>query len=149
VPESDAARALAILNAHKAVDVQQRAIQQGLMTATSVPKPAVAPATMAAAGAVSKEEVLGLAEEQLDVGKRLVQEGTTRIRRFVNEKPVEAQGDPAEEHARVSKIQLVHLSRARRIKRSERQNYESPQTHSCLHRCNGFDPRANTADSPV
>lgn len=99
VPETSAGTALVILNAHKAVDIQQRAIQQGLLTATSVPKPAVAPATMAAA--VSKEEVLGLAEEQLDVGKRLVQEGTTRVRRFVTEKPVEAQITLHEEHAQV------------------------------------------------
>jgi len=101
VAESDLARAMAILNAHKAVDVQQRADQQGLNAATSVPKPAVVPATMAAAGAASREEVLGLAEERLDVGKRLMQEGTTRIRRFVTEKPVEAQITLHEEHVEV------------------------------------------------
>ena len=59
-----------------------------------------APAT-AAAGAVTGEEVLSLAEEQINVGKRLVQEGTTRIRRFVTETPVEAQVTLHEEHARV------------------------------------------------
>ena len=59
------------------------------------------PATTAAAGAVSGEEVLALAEEQINVGKRLVQEGTTRIRRFVTETPVEAQVTLHEEHARV------------------------------------------------
>ena len=42
-----------------------------------------------------------LAEEHLDVGKRLVEEGTTRIRRFVTEKPVEAQVTLHEEHAKV------------------------------------------------
>ena len=35
------------------------------------------------------EEVLALSEEQLTVGKRLVNRGTTRIRRFVVETPVE------------------------------------------------------------
>jgi uncharacterized protein (TIGR02271 family) len=35
------------------------------------------------------EEVVPLAEEQLTVGKRLVNRGTTRIRRFVVETPVE------------------------------------------------------------
>jgi uncharacterized protein (TIGR02271 family) len=33
--------------------------------------------------------VIPLAEEQIDVGKRLVNRGTTRIRRFVVEKPVQ------------------------------------------------------------
>ncbi len=35
------------------------------------------------------EEVIPLSEEQLEVGKRAVDRGTTRIRRFVVEKPVE------------------------------------------------------------
>jgi len=56
---------------------------------------------MAAGGSTSGEEVLALAEEQINVDKRLVQEGTTRIRRFVTETPVEAQVTLHEEHARV------------------------------------------------
>lgn len=99
VPETDVAKAMGILNAHKAVDVHTRAVQQGLITAPPAP-PAVPPATMAAGGAVS-EEVIGLAEEQINVGKRLVQEGTTRIRRFVIERPVEAQVTLHEEHTQV------------------------------------------------
>jgi stress response protein YsnF len=35
------------------------------------------------------EEVIALSEEQLTVGKRLVNHGTTHIRRFVVETPVE------------------------------------------------------------
>ena len=54
-----------------------------------------------AVGATTGEEVLSLAEEQINVGKRVVQEGTTRIRRFVTETPVEAQVTLHEEHARV------------------------------------------------
>jgi uncharacterized protein (TIGR02271 family) len=102
VPESDVPRALSILNAHQAVDLQHRAVQEGLLTASAAPA-----ATMAAAGIATKaraaagEEVLRLAEEQLDVGKRLVQEGTTRIRRFVVETPVEKQITLHEEHVRV------------------------------------------------
>jgi uncharacterized protein (TIGR02271 family) len=104
VPESDVPRALGILNAHRAVDVQHRAVQEGLLSstaastmATAPPQAAMAPAARAAAG----EEVLRLAEEQLEVGKRLVREGTTRIRRFVVETPVEQQITLHEEHARV------------------------------------------------
>jgi uncharacterized protein (TIGR02271 family) len=62
----------------------------------------VRPATATtAATATTGEEVLSLAEEQINVGKRMVQEGTTRIRRFVTETPVEAQVTLHEEHARV------------------------------------------------
>jgi len=39
------------------------------------------PATLATTGAVSGEEILVRAEEEISVGKRLIQEGTTRIRR--------------------------------------------------------------------
>jgi len=102
VAETEAAKAMGILNAHKVVDVQNRAVQQGLISSASGPPPAVVPApTIAAAGAASGEEIFGLAEEQLNVGKRLLQEGTTRIRRFVTERPVEAQVTLHEEHVQV------------------------------------------------
>jgi len=48
-----------------------------------------------------KDEVLKLAEEQLDVGKRRVETGKTRIRRYVVERPVEAKVTLKEEHAEV------------------------------------------------
>ena len=111
VHEGDVSRATAILNSHRAIDLTKRAEQEGLLTASappaapvaSKPVPAARPAqpTVAAAGAGSGEEVLALAEEQINVGKRLIQEGTTRIRRFVTEMPVEAQVTLHEEHARV------------------------------------------------
>jgi uncharacterized protein (TIGR02271 family) len=46
-------------------------------------------------------ETMRLAEEQLNVGKRMFETGTTRIRRFVTERPVEAQVSLHEEHAEV------------------------------------------------
>jgi len=111
VPEAEASRAMSILNAHRAVDLSKRAEQEGLIATTPVapskPAAAVRPTvpttatTPAAAGATAGEEVLALAEEQINVGKRLVQGGTTRIRRFVIETPVEAQVTLHEEHARV------------------------------------------------
>ena len=111
VPEAEAARAMSILNAHRAVDLSKRAEQEGLLAtapaaaskpaaARTTPTTTTAPTTVAA-GAASGEEVLALAEEQINVGKRLVQGGTTRIRRFVTETPVEAQVTLHEEHARV------------------------------------------------
>jgi uncharacterized protein (TIGR02271 family) len=103
VPETDVAKATRILNEHEAVDLQKRALQQGLISSTAMPKAAAPPpaAVMAAGRTLPNEEVLRLAEEQLDVGKRMVQEGTTRVRRFVTETPVEAQVTLHEEHARV------------------------------------------------
>jgi uncharacterized protein (TIGR02271 family) len=105
VPETDVAKAMGILNVHNPVDVEERAVEHGLIPQPPTPKPAAptpAPLKAAAAAATaSRDEVLRLAEEQLEVGKRLVQEGTTRIRRFVTERPVEAQISLHEEHAEV------------------------------------------------
>jgi hypothetical protein len=91
VPESEVARAMGILNAHNVVDVHERAVRQGLTSATSSPKAAAAPQPQpkTEAAGVGRDEVLRLAEEQINVGKRLIQEGTTRIRRFVIENPSE------------------------------------------------------------
>jgi uncharacterized protein (TIGR02271 family) len=118
VRESEAARAMGILNAHNVVDVRSRAAQQGLISETaqkSAPAPvAAAPATMTA-GAQGGEEVLALAEEQLNVGKRLIQQGTTRIRRFVTEKPVEAQVTLHEEHAQVIRRAITDPNFVRNI----------------------------------
>ena len=100
VPEMEVAKATSILNAHEAVDLEKRARQQGLLTA-AFPSIATTPATMAAGRTPSEEEVLRVAEEELSVDKRLVQEGTTRIRRFVTEMPVEAQVTLHEEHVKV------------------------------------------------
>jgi stress response protein YsnF len=47
------------------------------------------------------DEVLRLAEEQLQVGKRMVETGMTRVRRFVTEKEVSADVTLHEEHAEV------------------------------------------------
>jgi uncharacterized protein (TIGR02271 family) len=102
VPESDVPKALGILNAHRAVDVQHRAAQEGLISASTAPAAAtLSQPVVTAARASTGDEVLRLAEEQLEVGKRLVREGTTRIRRFVVETPVEKQVTLHEEHVKV------------------------------------------------
>jgi stress response protein YsnF len=103
VPEGDVVKATTILNAYQSVDLLKRAKEQGLIATASAPKAAAvhsAPAA-SAVGVVSGEDVLVLAEEQINVGKRLVQGGTTRIRRFIVETPVEQQVTLHEEHARV------------------------------------------------
>jgi uncharacterized protein (TIGR02271 family) len=48
-----------------------------------------------------RDEVLRLAEEQLEVGKKRVEAGKTRVRRYVVERPVEAQVALRNEHAEV------------------------------------------------
>jgi uncharacterized protein (TIGR02271 family) len=103
----DVPKAMAILNQHNLVDVKDRAVDTGVISKATAAAIA-APAAVAAAVPVKpvttdlgKNEVIRLAEEHLDVGKRLVEQGTTRIRRFVTEKPVEEQVTLHEEHAEV------------------------------------------------
>jgi uncharacterized protein (TIGR02271 family) len=84
-----------ILERHHPVDMEERAASYGLgagstatTTTTATTGLNVPPAHGTAVG-VDGKEVLALSEEQLTVGKRLVNRGTTRIRRFVVETPVE------------------------------------------------------------
>jgi uncharacterized protein (TIGR02271 family) len=53
--------------------------------------------------AIGQDEVLHLrlAEEEINVGKRVIPEGATRVHRFVVDKPVEAQVTLHEERAKV------------------------------------------------
>jgi len=96
-------RATEILNAYDAVDLQRKAVSD--VRPNGVPPAAASgparPTTTAAGSTIGAEEVLRLAEEQINVGKRVVSGGTTRIRRFVSEKPVEANISLHEEHAAV------------------------------------------------
>ena len=130
VPDSEVARATTILNAHQAVDLLKRAEQQGLIasatrpatvplpttqTTAAQPEPTARPATLAATSTVPGEEILALAQEEINVGKRMVQEGTTRIRRFVIETPVEAQVTLHEEHARVIRRAIADPNYIRNI----------------------------------
>jgi uncharacterized protein (TIGR02271 family) len=95
VPESDASTVMSLLDRHKPVDVVDRAKAYGLAGATAAaPK---APTPIKTAG----EETLRLDEEQIDVGKRVVESGRTRVRRYVVEKPVDANITLHEEHVEV------------------------------------------------
>ncbi len=107
VREEEIPRAMGILNQHNLVDVKDRAVDTGVISkaaAAAIAAPAAVAAAVPARPVVSdlgKNEVIRLAEEHLEVGKRLVEQGTTRIRRFVTEKAVEAQVTLHEEHAEV------------------------------------------------
>jgi uncharacterized protein (TIGR02271 family) len=103
LPESEISRAMKILDVHHPLDLNERSSSWD-MTAPVSSTPAskaVAPPPVVktAATTTGKEEVLRLAEEHLDVGKRQVETGRARIRRFVIEQPVESQVTLHEEHA--------------------------------------------------
>ncbi len=119
VAEEDVPKAMGILNQHNMVDVQKRAVELGLLEEhETVP---VAPAVAAAipakplTGVMSKDQVRRLADEQLEVGKRLVEQGTTRIRRFVTERPVEESVTLLEEDAEVIRRAITDPSYVRDI----------------------------------
>ena len=78
-----------ILERHDPIDIDERAASFGLDTNHATTGAAGTPASHEAALPSGGEEVIALSEEQLTVGKRLVNHGTTHIRRFVVETPVE------------------------------------------------------------
>ena len=111
VPDSEVAHATGILDIHRPIDVPDRAITTGVAPATKVeatvaaiaakPLEVVQKVAVSPKLAEAHDEVLRLAEEQLEVGKRMVETGRTRVRRFVTEKEVSAEVTLHEEHADV------------------------------------------------
>src|SRR5215469_9397796 len=99
-PKERTGKIMSILDAHKPVDVHERAEKIGADVPIEAKALVTAPGTAAAAGA-DKDEVMRLAEEQINIGKRAFETGTTRVRRFVTERPVEEQVNLHEEHAKV------------------------------------------------
>lgn len=118
-PDTMVNKAVDLLHTHNPVDVNQRAASLGIIGAGAAP---IAQAAGAAAGTAASavkapmastpgpaggpvrgkdDEVIRLAEEKLNVGKRQIEAGMTRVRRFVIEKPVEEQVTLHEEHASV------------------------------------------------
>jgi uncharacterized protein (TIGR02271 family) len=83
VPDDGVDRVTSILESHNPIDLDERAAQytpEGTTgSAASNSRPA------------SDEDTIRLAEESLAVGKRAVSGGTTRVRRYVVETPVEEQ----------------------------------------------------------
>jgi uncharacterized protein (TIGR02271 family) len=109
VPDNEVAHATGILDIHRPFDVQDRAVTTGIAPAGRVQAAAaaIAAAPLAAAQQVAVSpklagaynETLRLAEEQLEVGKRMVETGRTRVRRFVTERDASADVTLHEEHA--------------------------------------------------
>jgi len=63
-------------------------------------------------GGTAREEVIPLSEEELRVGKRAVDRGTTRIRRYVVEKPVEQDVNLQSEKVTVERRQPIGTTAA-------------------------------------
>ena len=86
VPGHDFEAVMAILERHNPIDIDERAAGMTQTATTSVTPPVAtaAPARVAATGA----DTVQLSAEELVVGKRLVNQGGTRIRRYVVETPV-------------------------------------------------------------
>jgi hypothetical protein len=93
-PEQHLTQVVEILERHNPIDLDERAASYGLgaggTTATAANRMATAAPTASGIpsgrGTTSQQdgqEVVPLSEEQLTVGKRLVNRGTTRVRRFV------------------------------------------------------------------
>jgi len=108
-PETEVDRAMKILNGHGPMDLHDR-LASNMTTTTPSNVTTTTPPTMTTTApptgnvrTSTGEEVLRLAEEQLDVGKRQVATGKSRIRRFVVEKPVQSQVTLHEEHCEVAR----------------------------------------------
>ena len=105
------AHAIAILDLHRPLDVHDRAVTSGIAPAAhvealekkvnAVPLADVQQVAVPPKLAKANDAALRLAEEQLQVGKQLVESGRTRVRRFVTERPVSAKVTLHEEHAEV------------------------------------------------
>ena len=89
VPDEHVDGVTKILERHQPIDIDERAASLGL--GANRPPAAVAGTQGSHDTALRNggDEVIALSEEQLTVGKRLVNRGTTHIRRFVVETPVE------------------------------------------------------------
>jgi uncharacterized protein (TIGR02271 family) len=90
-PEQHLPQVMDILERHNPVDIDERAATYGLsQTATTRTTDAPVVTGTAAAGSTDGGTIQ-LSEETLAVGKRAINRGTTRIRRFVVETPIEEQ----------------------------------------------------------
>ena len=83
VPDDGVDRVTSILESHNPIDLDERAAQYTTEGAAGGAASNGRPA--------SDEDTIRLAEERLAVGKRAVSGGTTRVRRYVVETPVEEQ----------------------------------------------------------
>jgi uncharacterized protein (TIGR02271 family) len=116
VPEDQVAQASGILDLHRPIDVHDRAVTTGAAPAAHVEttskalaaKPLAPEQDVAVTPKLAEvhADTLRLAEEQLDVGKKMVETGRTRVRRFTTERDVSQDVTLHEEHAEVLRTAL-------------------------------------------
>jgi uncharacterized protein (TIGR02271 family) len=91
VPEDHIVTVTDILERHHPIDLDERANTFGLDQTSASRTPLAGEAANTVGAEPSDGGAISLAEEALAVGKRVINRGTTRIRRFVVETPVEQQ----------------------------------------------------------
>ncbi len=111
VLDSEVAHATGILDLHRPIDVHDRAVTTGVAAPArveaaetaiaAVPLAAMQAVAVTPKVAVTHSDMLRLAEEQLQVGKEMVETGRTRVRRFTTEREVAQDVTLHEEHAQV------------------------------------------------
>jgi uncharacterized protein (TIGR02271 family) len=111
VPQDQVAHASGVLDLHHPINVQDRAVTSGIAAPAHVEAAArsmaAVPLAKAQTVAVTPKlaevhsDTLRLAEEQLQVGKKLVETGRTRVRRFTTERDAAEDVTLHEEHAEV------------------------------------------------
>lgn len=104
VAERDADAVMAVLERHSPLDLDsEHTDEAGPATDAASER-----APRAAAGRTTEgEEVIPLAEEKLQVGKRTVNRGTTRLRRYVVETPVEQEVSLRDEEVTIERRKPV------------------------------------------
>lgn len=109
VGESDVDRTIDILERHDPIDIDQRyesAHRADYTAEVSTPAAGLTANTQARRSSMTgtgEESVIPVVEEELQVGKREVERGRVRVRRFVVETPVEEQIALRDEEVRVER----------------------------------------------
>jgi uncharacterized protein (TIGR02271 family) len=83
---------VSVLEAHHPIEIEENTEDTGAASGIAVPAEGVRGVGDPGAdrsSASSTEEVIPLAEENIEIGKRMVDRGATRVRRYVVERPVE------------------------------------------------------------
>jgi uncharacterized protein (TIGR02271 family) len=90
VPEEHLTLVIDILEQHHPIDIDERAATYNGSQTTTTIRATDAPPTSGTTGPDAADgDAIPLSEEELAVGKRAINRGTTRLRRFVVETPVE------------------------------------------------------------
>jgi len=140
--EEKLARAMTILHSHDSVDVPSR-MQSSVNNSTTAPginptagkqfagetndRPAE-PLRTSLTGDESEADILRLAEEQVEVGKRLVSEGSTRVRRYTVTDTVSEDISLHEQHADIFRRSVNEPALAGEVDWSEK-TVEVAETH--------------------